>query len=94
MSDLQCPATAVLLEAGAELPAWVERLPIAAWFEAQDPASLAALIEETADRFRGETFAVTAPGDAVARTLHARGVRQSAPAVVEIDATGWSTITP
>ncbi|MHA7207804.1 hypothetical protein [Arthrobacter sp. MDT1-65] len=91
MTDLQCPATAVLLGAAGQ-PDWLARLRVAAWFdlgEVQDARELAAFLEETADRFRGETFVVTASADAVGQALHDHAAPGSAPVVVEIDSDGW-----
>ncbi|MDQ0734954.1 hypothetical protein [Arthrobacter agilis] len=89
MTDLQCVATAVLLDAAAAPPAWLTRLPVAAWFDLQDTQDLTDLLEETADRFRGETFVVTASADAVTRALHRQAVEGTAPVVLEIDSEGW-----
>ncbi|WP_104179787.1 hypothetical protein [Arthrobacter sp. B0490] len=96
MTDLQCPATAVLLAADAGRPDWLARLRVAAWFDlgdGQDAPDLAGFLEETADRFRGETFVVTAPaeavGQAVRRAVGHRAAPGAAPVVVEIDSDGW-----
>ncbi len=91
MTDLQCPATAVLLAAGAALPDWLARLPVAARFDLPADQDLAAFLEETADRFRGETFVVTAPTDAIARAVRRAGPGP-APAVLEIDSDGWRPV--
>ncbi|WP_105030288.1 hypothetical protein [Arthrobacter ruber] len=92
MTDLQCAATAVLLAAGAGRPAWLARLPVAAWFDLPDERDAAGFLEETADRFRGETFVLTASAETLTRALRARGMQGPAPVAVEIDASGWHLV--
>lgn len=94
MTDLQCPATAVLLESGVEEPAWLDRLRIAEEFELREPADVGAFVEETADRFRGEAFVVRGPAVSVEQALRSRGIRGEAPVVVEIDSGGWTLRDP
>ncbi|MHA7238641.1 hypothetical protein [Arthrobacter sp. TMS1-12-1] len=89
MTDLQCPATAILLAAGAEPPAWLARHRIAATVDLTDPCDVTAVVDETADGFRGETFAVTAPLEAIALALRGWGLRGGPPLVVVIDSEGW-----
>jgi hypothetical protein len=89
VTDLQCAATAVLLAAGAGRPAWLARLPVAAWFDLPDGRDAAGFLEETADRFRGETFVLMASAETLTRALRVRGIQGAAPVVVEIDASGW-----
>jgi hypothetical protein len=92
MSDLQCPATAVLLDQDAPVPPWCARLRVAGSFTARGAAELAGLVAETADLFRGETFVVRAPAADVAAALRERGVGGGAPAVVEVDSAGWRRV--
>ena len=89
MTDLQCPATAVLLDDAAPPPPWTARLRVAERFTARDEAELTALVEDSADLFRGETFVVTAPAGEIEEALRRRGVGGRAPAVVEVDSAGW-----
>ncbi|WP_247826219.1 hypothetical protein [Arthrobacter antioxidans] len=89
MTDLQCPATAILLDAGAEPPPWLGRHRLAARFDLADPCDVAAVVEETADRFRGETFAIAAPADAIALALRRRGLPGGPPLLVDVDSDGW-----
>ena len=92
MSDLQCPAVAVLLDDDDAAPAWISRLRVAERFTTSGAGELVELVEDTADLFRGETFVVTAPSAAIATALRARGVGGRAPAVVEVDSDGWRRI--
>lgn len=89
MTDLQCPATAVLLDDAAPPPPWTARLRVAERFTARDEAELTALVEDAADLFRGETFVVAAPAGDIEEALRRRGVVGRAPAVVEVDSAGW-----
>ncbi|MBG6225582.1 hypothetical protein IWX63_002155 [Arthrobacter sp. CAN_A2] len=89
MTDLQCPATAILLAEGAEPPSWLDRRSVAARFELADPCDVSAVVEETADRFRGETFVIAAPAEAIARALRRRGLPGGPPLMVDVDAEGW-----
>ncbi|GEO96568.1 hypothetical protein [Kocuria turfanensis] len=89
MTDLQCPATAVLLDDAAPPPPWTARLRVAERFTARDEAELTALVEDSADLFRGETFVVAAPAGEIEEALRRRGVGGRAPAVVEVDSAGW-----
>lgn len=88
-SDLQCPATAVLLPLGDPAPAWLVRLPVAGRFAASGWAHVISLVNETADLYRGETFAVTAPAADLAEALHRRGIVAQPPVIVEVDSGGW-----
>ena len=89
MTDLQCPATAILLDPGAEPPPWLGRRRIADRFELADPCDVANVVEETADRFRGETFLIAAPAEAIALALRRRGLQGGPPVVVDVDSEGW-----
>lgn len=89
MGDLQCPATAVLLDGDAPPPPWLDRLRVAERFTAGGAGELVELVEATADLFRGETFVVSAPADDVAAALRRLGVAGRAPVVVEVDSAGW-----
>lgn len=60
MTDLQCPATVVLLANGAPPPPWLARLPVAA-----------------AD---------------IAEALRRQGIAGHPPAVVAVDASGWTLL--
>lgn len=88
MTDLQCPATAILLDAGTEPPPWLGRHRIAARFDLADPCDVSAVVEETADRFRGETFLVAAPAGAIALALRRWGLQGRAPLLVDVDSAG------
>ncbi|MHC5559563.1 hypothetical protein [Kocuria sp.] len=92
MSDLQCPATAVLLDDAAASPAWLARLPVAERLTARGAREVVRLVEDTADLFRGETFVVAAPAEDVAAALRERGVGGRAPVVVEVDSAGWRRV--
>lgn len=92
MSDLQCPATAVLVDGAAPPPPWLVRLPVAQRFTADGADELLRVVEDTADLFRGETFVVAAPAEDVVRVLRDRGVGGQAPVVVEIDSGGWRRV--
>lgn len=89
MTDLQCPATAILLAAGAEPPSWLERRRVAARFDLTDPCDVSAAVEETADRFRGETFVVAAPSGAITLALRRWGLPGGPPLLVDVDSDGW-----
>jgi hypothetical protein len=56
MTDLQCPASAVLLDEDAAAPAWLARLPVAGRFRATGRRAIIELVDDTADQYRGETF--------------------------------------
>lgn len=92
MSDLQCPATAVLLDDAAPPPSWAARLRVAERFAVRGPAELAALVEDTADLLRGETFVVAAPAGDILAALQEQGVGGCAPVVVEVDSAGWRRV--
>lgn len=92
MTDLQCPATAVLLDDGAPDPPWLDRLRVAERFTGSGPGGLVRLVEDTADLFRGETFVVAAPAADVASALRRRGVGGGVPVVVEVDSAGWRRV--
>lgn len=94
MADLQCPATAVLLDAAAAPPAWLSRLRVAGRFDAGGRVAVVALVEETADLYRGETFVVTAPGADVEDALRIRGVDAGVPVILEVDSAGWRPVPP
>lgn len=89
MSDLQCPATVILLDVHAQAPVWLSRFRVAAEFEAGEAAGLLRLVEESADLFRGETFVVRAPFEDTRDALRQRGIPSAPPAVVELDSGGW-----
>ncbi|MBD8043481.1 hypothetical protein H9638_06615 [Arthrobacter sp. Sa2BUA2] len=92
MTDLQCPATAVLLEDQVLPPPWLKRLPVAASFEAPVPGTADALVEESADLFRGETFVIRAPLAELVEILQRRGLAGTIPALLEVDSEGWRRI--
>ncbi|MDN4611434.1 hypothetical protein [Arthrobacter burdickii] len=92
MTDLQCPATAILLDNDAAPPSWLARLQLAGRFEARGPDAVVALVEETADLYRGEAFVVAAPPADIAQALRTRGTAGTAPIIVEIDSGGWRTV--
>lgn len=79
----------MLLEEDAAAPVWLGRLPVAARFEACGARALVHLVEETADRYRGETFVVAAPWADILEALGARGISAAPPLAVEIDSAGW-----
>ncbi|WP_341394911.1 hypothetical protein [Arthrobacter sp. G119Y2] len=93
MTDLQCPAGAVLLGCGAPPPPWLARLRVAERFEATGWANVLSLVDETADLFRGETFVVAAPPADVVEALRRRGVAGRPPVLVEVDSGGWRLVT-
>ncbi|MBD7994329.1 hypothetical protein H9639_03335 [Arthrobacter sp. Sa2CUA1] len=92
MTDLQCPATAVLLEDQVLPPPWLKRLPVAASFESPEPGTVDALVEDSADLFRGETFVVRAPLAELTEMLRRRGLAGAIPAILEVDSEGWRRI--
>jgi hypothetical protein len=94
MADLQCPATAILLDAAAAPPPWLARLNVAGRFEARGSDAIVALVEETADLYRGEAFVVAAPPTDLDQALRTRGIGGTTPIVVEIDSNGWRTVSP
>lgn len=89
MTDLQCPATAILLETDAEPPVWLSRRRVAARFDLTDPCDVATVVEEAADLFRGETFVLAAPAEALARALLQQGLSGGPPLLVDVDSDGW-----
>jgi hypothetical protein len=92
VTDLQCPATAVLLDDAAPPPPWTARLRVAERFAAHGAGDLVSLVEDTADLFRGETFVVAAPAGDIEAALRRRGVGGRAPVVVEVDSSGWRSV--
>jgi hypothetical protein len=92
MTDLQCPATAVLLDDTAPSPRWTARLRVAERFTARGAAELVSLVEDSADLFRGETFVVAAPASDIEAALRRQGVDGRAPVVVEVDSAGWRSV--
>jgi hypothetical protein len=92
VADLQCPATAILLDDAAAPPPWLARLQVAGRFEAHGPDAVVALVEETADLYRGEAFVVAAPPADIAQALRTQGIPGTAPMIVEIDSGGWRTV--
>ena len=92
VADLQCPATAVLLDASAAPPEWLARLRIAGRFEARGAGALVTLVEETADLYRGEAFVVAASSRDIDRALRAQGIGGAAPLVVDVDSGGWRPV--
>lgn len=92
MTDLQCPATAVLLDDTVPPPPWTARLRVAERFTVRGAEELASLVEDSADLFRGETFVVAAPAGDVEEALRLRGVGGRAPVVVEVDSSGWRPV--
>lgn len=94
MADLQCPATAVLLDGGAPPPPWLRRLRVADRFRTRGAGAVASLVDETADLFRGETFVVAAPPGDVAEALRRRGLAGEPPLIVRIDSGGWAVVPP
>lgn len=89
VTDLQCPATAVLLDGAVPPPSWLARLPVAGRFDAADRRAVVELVDGTADLYRGEAFVVSAPADAIGEALGSRGITASAPIVIEVDSDGW-----
>ena len=92
MTDLQCPATAVLLEDQLPPPQWLGRLPVAGSFTASESDTVDALIEDSADLFRGETFVVRAPSVDLLRALRRHGLPAALPALLEVDSGGWRRV--
>lgn len=92
MTDLQCPATAVLLDDAAPPPPWTARLRAAERFTARGAEDLVTLVEDSADLFRGETFVVAAPAGDIEAALRRRGMSGRAPVVVEVDSSGWRSV--
>lgn len=89
MADLQCPATAVLLDEAEAAPTWLNELRVAGRFEVRGSRALVSLVDETADLYRGETFVVAAPSRAIEEALNSRGISAPAPLIIEIDSDGW-----
>lgn len=90
MTDLQCPATAVLLDGKDPPPPWLERLRVAGWLEPDPgPAPLAGTIGDTADQYRGETFVVTATSADITAVLKEHRISAVPPVVLEVDSEGW-----
>lgn len=94
MADLQCPATAVLLDAAAGPPTWLSRLRIAGRFDACGREAVVALVDETADLYRGEAFVVAASAEDLEAALRMRGVDAVAPSIIEVDSAGWHPVPP
>ncbi|MFI7580472.1 hypothetical protein ACH9DO_08385 [Kocuria sp. M1N1S27] len=92
MTDLQCPATAVLLDDACPPPSWTARLRVAERFTVRGAEPLMSLVDDSADLFRGETFVVAAPAADVEEALRRRGVGGRAPVVVAVDSTGWQPV--
>ena len=92
MTDLQCPATAVLLDDAVPPPPWTARLRVAERFTARGAEELVSLVEDSADLFRGETFVVAAPAGDIEAALRRQSVRGRAPVVVEVDSAGWRSV--
>ncbi|OUM39486.1 hypothetical protein [Arthrobacter sedimenti] len=92
MADLQCPATAILLDAAAAPPPWLARLQVAGRFEARGSDAVVALVEETADLCRGEVFVVAAPPADIDQALRTQGIAGTAPIVIDIDSDGWRAV--
>jgi hypothetical protein len=88
VTDLQCPATAVLLDGAAAPPAWLTRLRIAGRFDAAD-RDIVTVVDATADLYRGETFVVAAAAHDIEGALISRGLPPGVPAVIEVDSMGW-----
>lgn len=94
MSDLQCPATAVLVETGAADDAATDRRRIAARFELRADEDVAAFVGTTADEFRGEAFVVAAPAPSLVRALRLHRIRDDPPVAIDVDADGWRIAAP
>ncbi|THJ67075.1 hypothetical protein E8P82_06455 [Arthrobacter echini] len=94
MTDLQCPARAVLLAIDAVTPSWMDRLRIAARFELSADEDVAAFVDATADEFRGEDFVVVAATASLAEALGLHGIRHEPPVAIGVDADGWSILVP
>lgn len=92
--DLQCPATAVLVDDAGIPPSWLARLPIAGRFGCRGHEALVALVNATADLFRGETFVVAAPSPDIEEALRSQGVAAVVPLVIEVDSEGWRRVPP
>lgn len=92
MTDLQCPATAVLLAHGTPPPLWLARLPVAGRFAAEGGSAVLTLVTDTADLYRGETFTVSAPAADIAEALRRQGIVGHPPAVVAVDSSGWTLL--
>ncbi|KQO00913.1 MULTISPECIES: hypothetical protein [unclassified Arthrobacter] len=94
MTDLQCAAVVVLLGIGAPLPAWLGRLKIAETVDAPAQADVCALVDDAADRFRGETLVLAAPAPALVAALRAHGISGAPPVIVGVDSEGWTVRSP
>lgn len=94
MTDLQCPAVVVLLGIGAPEPAWLGRLAIAETIDVPAQADVHALVDDVADRFRGETVVLAAPVSDVVAALRAHGIGGAPPVVVGVDSEGWTVRSP
>ncbi|MER1996021.1 MAG: hypothetical protein ABTA24_05925 [Arthrobacter sp.] len=93
MTDLQCPATVVLIEGDAAAPTWLSR--VAAEFVVDGGAvDLGRLIEESTDLFRGEIFVVRAALSEIREVLRKRGIPADPPVAVEVDSSGWRLSPP
>lgn len=97
MSDLQCPATVVLVapgvlaRVGAAAIAAGENLAGTFDVNVADGATLRQRVDELADLYRGETIVVVAPADAIRTALGAGGAVDQ-PVAVAVDSTGWRVL--
>ena len=89
MSDLQCPATVVLVERGSTDPSWLSRFRIAGRFDADGSTDLQSTLEGIADEYRGETVVASAARADLVELLGRLGLAVRLPAVLDIDADGW-----
>jgi hypothetical protein len=92
VADLQCPATAVLVDVSAAPPGWLARLRIAGRFETRGAGAVVTLVQETADLYRGETFVVAAPSPDICQALRAQGIEGAVPIVIGVDSGGWRPV--
>jgi len=88
VTDLQCPAVAVLLDESAPPPPWLDRLPVAERLAARGADEVVRLVADAADLFRGETLVAAAPAEDVGQALRQQGVGGRAPVVAEVDSAG------
>ena len=89
VSDLQCPATVVLMERGMPDPDWLSRYRTAGRFDAAGGTDLRSTLDGIADEYRGETVVVSAARADLVELLGRLGLAARLPAVLDIDADGW-----
>lgn len=97
MSDLQCPATVVLVAAdvlarvGAAAIVVGQHLAGTFDVDVADGAALRRRVDELADLYRGETILVVAPLDAICTALAVSGALDQ-PVTVAVDSDGWRVL--